>query len=145
MTAAMGAGAVVGGLFVAAAVAPAPVRSSPRLGFGLAILLAAAARTAARARGPASSGPRAWLLAMGNSTLQLAAPPDMRGRVMACGRSPSSAPPRSAARSPVRRRAPRRPPGSCSVASRASSPARPAAILSQRGRAAIGEQRVPQV
>jgi len=85
LTAAMGAGAVIGGLVVAGS-----GRTGTRaviwasLGFGIAILLAAAAPTlpleliAMTIVGAAS----VTFLAVGNSTLQLAARPDMRGRVM---------------------------------------------------------------
>ena len=85
LTAAMGAGAVVGGLVVAGS-----GRTGTRaviiasFGFGIAILLAAAAPTlpleivAMTIVGAAS----VTFLAVGNSTLQLAARPDMRGRVM---------------------------------------------------------------
>ncbi|MDX6560795.1 MAG: hypothetical protein QOD65_609 [Gaiellales bacterium] len=85
LTAAMGAGAVFGGLVVAGS-----GRTGTRaviwasFGFGLAILLAAAAPTlpleiaAMTIVGAAS----VTFLAVGNSTLQLAARPDMRGRVM---------------------------------------------------------------
>jgi MFS family permease len=85
MTAAMGIGAVVGGLVVAGS-----GRTGTRAvilagyGFGIAILLAAAAPSlpielaALTVVGAAS----VTFLAVGNSTLQLAARPDMRGRVM---------------------------------------------------------------
>jgi MFS family permease len=85
LTAAMGAGAVIGGLVVAGS-----GRTGTRaviwasFGFGIAILLAAAAPTlpleliAMTVVGAAS----VTFLAVGNSTLQLAARPDMRGRVM---------------------------------------------------------------
>ena len=85
LTAAMGVGAVVGGLVVAGS-----GRTGTRaviiasFAFGVAILLAAAAPTlpieivAMTIVGAASVS----FLAVGNSTLQLAARPDMRGRVM---------------------------------------------------------------
>jgi MFS family permease len=85
MTAAMGAGAVMGGLVIAGS-----GRTGTRavilasVGFGVAILLAAAAPTlpieliALTVVGAAS----VTFLAVGNSTLQLASRPDMRGRVM---------------------------------------------------------------
>ena len=85
LTAAMGAGAVLGGLIMAGS-----GRTGTRavilasFGFGLAMLLAAAAPTlpaeivAMTVVGAAS----VTFLAVGNSTLQLAARPDMRGRVM---------------------------------------------------------------
>jgi len=85
LTAAMGAGAVVGGLIVAGS-----GRTGTRavitacFGFGVSMLLAAAAPTlplelvAMTIVGAAS----VTVLAVGNSTLQLAARPDMRGRVM---------------------------------------------------------------
>ena len=85
LTAAMGAGAVVGGLIVAGS-GRTGTRAvvSASFGFGVAILLAAAAPTlplelvAMTLVGAAS----VTFLAVGNSTLQLASRPDMRGRVM---------------------------------------------------------------
>jgi len=86
MTAAMGVGAVIGGLWVAG-----HGRTGTRtlvntcVGFGLAILAAALSPTlivayiAMALVGALSIG----FLAKGNSTLQLAADPSMRGRVMA--------------------------------------------------------------
>ena len=85
LTAAMGAGAVIGGLIVAGSGRTgtrAVITAS--FGFGIAILLAAAAPTlqlemvAMTIVGATS----VTLLAVGNSTLQLEARPDMRGRVM---------------------------------------------------------------
>lgn len=86
MTAAMGVGAVIGGLFVAARGATgltALIRSSGV--FGVAILAAALApylwmELAALALVGATS---IGFMARGNSTLQLEAAPSMRGRVMA--------------------------------------------------------------
>ncbi len=86
MTAAMGIGAVLGGLYVAArgrTGVPAMVRSA--VVFGVALLAAALAPylwtelVALAAVGAASIG----VMAKGNSTLQLSADPSMRGRVMA--------------------------------------------------------------
>ena len=86
MTAAMGVGAVVGGLLVAAGAAPACARSSIAAGaFGVVIGLAALAPTlpvelvALALVGCASIS----FMSTGNSTLQLGAAPSMRGRVMA--------------------------------------------------------------
>jgi MFS family permease len=86
MTAAMGVGAIVGGLYAAArgrtGLAPL-VRSSAV--FGVLLALAAVAPTlwleivALAAVGAAS----VTFISKGNSTLQLAAAPQMRGRVMA--------------------------------------------------------------
>ena len=85
LTAAMGAGAVIGGLIVAGSGRTgtrAVIMAS--FGFGVSMLLAAAAPTlplelvAMTIVGAAS----VTVLAIGNSTLQLAARPDMRGRVM---------------------------------------------------------------
>lgn len=86
MTAAMGVGAVIGGLYVAAR-GRTGIRSLIRSSvvFGVVILLAALAPTLAleivalALVGAASVA----LLAKGNSTLQLEAEPGMRGRVMA--------------------------------------------------------------
>ena len=85
MTAAMGIGAVVGGLFIAArgrtglralvlasagfAVAMTLATAAPNLGFELAALALTGAASIA-------------FMSMGNSTLQLGAAPEMRGRVM---------------------------------------------------------------
>jgi MFS family permease len=86
MTAAMGAGAVIGGLYTAArghtGLRPLVLASS---GFGVFVLLAAVApdlpfELAALAFVGASS---VSFIAIGNATLQLAAAPQMRGRVMA--------------------------------------------------------------
>ncbi|HVX43142.1 MAG TPA: MFS transporter [Mycobacteriales bacterium] len=85
MTAAMGVGAVIGGLYVAArgrTGVPALVTSAT--GFGVVMLLAGLAPTlwaeliALALVGGASVG----VMSKGNSTLQLAAAPSMRGRVM---------------------------------------------------------------
>jgi MFS family permease len=85
MTAAMGAGAVVGGLFTAArgrtGLRPLVLAST---GFGVFVLFAAFApnlpfELAALAVVGAAS---VSFIAIGNSTLQLAAEPTMRGRVM---------------------------------------------------------------
>ncbi|MDQ1722375.1 MAG: hypothetical protein QOI26_2109 [Pseudonocardiales bacterium] len=86
MTAAMGLGAVIGGLWVAAR-GRVGIRSlvNSAAGFGVVIAAAAAAPTlplelvALTLVGAASVG----FLAKGNSSLQLAASPSMRGRVMA--------------------------------------------------------------
>jgi MFS family permease len=85
MTAAMGAGAVVGGLIVAGS-GRTGVRAIVRAAtaFGIAILLAAAApdlpfELAALTLVGACS---VTFIAIGNSTLQLSTRPDMRGRVM---------------------------------------------------------------
>lgn len=85
MTAAMGAGAVVGGLYVAARGRTGlRALTTACLAFGIVIALAAAAPTlwveliALALVGGASVG----FLAKGNSTLQLTAAPHMRGRVM---------------------------------------------------------------
>jgi MFS family permease len=86
MTAAMGIGAVIGGLYVAArgrTGVPALVNSA--LVFGIVLLAAALAPNlwteliALALVGAASIG----VMSKGNSTLQLAADPSMRGRVMA--------------------------------------------------------------
>ncbi len=86
MTAAMGGGAVVGGLYVAARGRTGlRALTNSALGFGVVIALAAVAPTlwselvALAFVGAASVG----FLSKGNSTLQLAAEPGMRGRVMA--------------------------------------------------------------
>jgi MFS family permease len=85
MTAAMGVGAAAGGLFVAArgktGLRPLVVAAS---GFGVAMTLAALAPNLAFemvALALAGAGSIAFM-ATGNSTLQLAAAPEMRGRVM---------------------------------------------------------------
>jgi len=86
MTGAMGVGAVVGGLYVAAR-GRTGIRSmvNSSLAFGIALLAAALAPNlpveivALALVGGVSVG----FLAKGNSTLQLAAAPSMRGRVMA--------------------------------------------------------------
>ncbi|WP_375487635.1 MFS transporter [uncultured Jatrophihabitans sp.] len=86
MTAAMGVGAVVGGLYVAARGRTGlRALTVSAAGFGVVIALAAAAPTlwleliALALVGGASVG----FLSKGNSSLQLAAAPGMRGRVMA--------------------------------------------------------------
>jgi MFS family permease len=86
MTAAMGVGAVIGGLYVAAKGRTGlRALSMAALAFGIVIALAAAAPTlglelvALALVGAASVS----FLAKGNSTLQLTAAPQMRGRVMA--------------------------------------------------------------
>ncbi|HVV31050.1 MAG TPA: MFS transporter [Mycobacteriales bacterium] len=86
MTAAMGIGAVVGGLYVAAR---GRTGARPLIGscfaFGVVILLAALAPNLATeliALALVGAGSVAFL-SMGNSTLQLGAAPHMRGRVMA--------------------------------------------------------------
>ena len=86
MTAAMGVGAVIGGLFTAArgrtGVRPMIIASA---GFGVAILVTAVAPVLGLAyvtllfAGWASVS----FIAIGNSTIQLSAAPDMRGRVIA--------------------------------------------------------------
>jgi MFS family permease len=85
MTAAMGVGAVLGGLFVAArgttGLRPLVVSA---LGFGTALALATIAPNLALellALGIAGAGSIAFM-SMGNSTLQLNSAPEMRGRVM---------------------------------------------------------------
>jgi MFS family permease len=85
MTAAMGAGAVLGGLFVAArgkiGLRPLVVAA---LGFGTALAFATIAPNLALellALGVAGAGSIAFM-SMGNSTLQLNSAPEMRGRVM---------------------------------------------------------------
>ncbi len=85
MTAAMGAGAVVGGLFVAARgkTGLRPLVLSA-LGFGTALAFATIAPNLALellALGAAGAGSIAFM-SMGNSTLQLNSAPEMRGRVM---------------------------------------------------------------
>jgi MFS family permease len=85
MTAAMGIGAVIGGLYTAArgrtGIRPLSIAAA---GFGVAIVLASLAPTmplelAALAIAGAGS---VSFMAIGNTTLQLAAAPQMRGRVM---------------------------------------------------------------
>jgi MFS family permease len=85
MTAAMGAGAVIGGLYVAArGRTGVPVLVTSSTCFGVVMLLAAAAPTlwaeliALALVGAASVG----VMSKGNSTLQLSSEPSMRGRVM---------------------------------------------------------------
>jgi MFS family permease len=85
MTAAMGAGAVLGGLFVAArgkiGLRPLVVAA---LGFGIALAFATIAPDLPLellALGVAGAGSIAFM-SMGNSTLQLNSAPEMRGRVM---------------------------------------------------------------
>jgi MFS family permease len=85
MTAAIGVGAVIGGLFVAArgktGLHPLTIAA---LGFGAALVLATIAPTLPLellALGLAGAGSIAFM-SMGNSTLQLNAAPEMRGRVM---------------------------------------------------------------
>jgi MFS family permease len=85
MTAAMGAGAVIGGLFVAARgkTGLRPLALSA-LGFGTALAFATIAPNLVLellALGVAGAGSIAFM-SMGNSTLQLNAAPEMRGRVM---------------------------------------------------------------
>ena len=85
MTAAMGAGAVIGGLFVAARgkTGLRPLVLSA-LGFGTALAFASVAPNLVLellALGVAGAGSIAFM-SMGNSTLQLNAAPEMRGRVM---------------------------------------------------------------
>ncbi|HEX3979349.1 MAG TPA: MFS transporter [Solirubrobacteraceae bacterium] len=85
MTAAMGAGAVLGGLFVAARgkTGLRPLVLSA-LGFGTALAFATIAPNLALellALGVAGAGSIAFM-SMGNSTLQLNSAPEMRGRVM---------------------------------------------------------------
>jgi MFS family permease len=85
MTAAMGAGAVLGGLFVAARgkTGLRPLVLSA-LGFAAALALATVAPNLALeliALGIAGAGSIAFM-SMGNSTLQLNSAPEMRGRVM---------------------------------------------------------------
>ena len=85
MTAAMGVGAVIGGLFVAARgkTGLRPLVLSA-LGFGTALAFATIAPNLPLellALGVAGAGSIAFM-SMGNSTLQLNAAPDMRGRVM---------------------------------------------------------------
>ena len=85
MTAAMGAGAVLGGLFVAArgktGLRPLVIAA---LGFGTALAFATVAPNLALelvALGVAGAGSIAFM-SMGNATLQLNSAPEMRGRVM---------------------------------------------------------------
>jgi MFS family permease len=85
MTAAIGAGAVIGGLFVAARgkTGLRPLVLSA-LGFGTALAFATVAPNLGLellALGVAGAGSIAFM-SMGNSTLQLNAAPEMRGRVM---------------------------------------------------------------
>jgi MFS family permease len=85
MTAALGVGAVIGGLFVAArgTTGLRPLVLSA-LGFGTALAFATIAPNLVLellALGVAGAGSIAFM-SMGNSTLQLNAAPDMRGRVM---------------------------------------------------------------
>jgi MFS family permease len=85
MTASMGIGAVIGGLFVAARgqIGLRPLVLSA-LGFGTALVFATIAPNLALellALGFAGAGSIAFM-SMGNSTLQLNAAPEMRGRVM---------------------------------------------------------------
>ncbi|HEY6525495.1 MAG TPA: MFS transporter [Solirubrobacteraceae bacterium] len=85
MTAALGVGAVIGGLFVAArgTTGLRPLVLSA-LGFGTALAFATIAPNLPLellALGVAGAGSIAFM-SMGNSTLQLNAAPDMRGRVM---------------------------------------------------------------
>ena len=85
LTAAMGAGAVIGGLIVAGSGRTgtrAVIMAS--FGFGASMLLAAAAPTLPLELVAMTivGGASVTVLAIGNSTLQLAARPDMRGRVM---------------------------------------------------------------
>jgi MFS family permease len=150
LTAAMGAGAVIGGLVVAGS-GRTGTRAviSASLGLGVAILLAAAAPTlplelaAMTIVGAAS----VTFLSVGNSTLQLAARPDMRGRVMSLwavaflGTTPIGGPIAGYVAENAGGRAGLLLGGvSCIVAG-----ATAASILSQRGRAAIGRHRVRQV
>jgi MFS family permease len=150
LTAAMGAGAVIGGLVVAGS-GRTGTRAviSASLGLGVAILLAAAAPTlplelaAMTIVGAAS----VTFLSVGNSTLQLAARPDMRGRVMSLwavaflGTTPIGGPIAGYVAENAGGRAGLLLGGvSCIVAG-----ATAASILSQRGRAAIGRHRLRQV
>jgi MFS family permease len=145
----MGFGAVVGGLVVAGS-----GRTGTRAvigasyAFGIAILLAAAAPTlplelaALTIVGAAS----VTFLAVGNSTLQLAARPDMRGRIMSLwavaflGTTPIGGPIAGYVSENAGGRA-----GlamgafACILAAAAGS-----AVLSQRGRSALGRLRVHQ-
>ena len=149
MTAAMGIGAVVGGLVVAGS-----GRTGTRAviiagyGFGIAILLAAAAPSlplelaALTVVGAAS----VTFLAVGNSTLQLAARPDMRGRVMSLwavaflGTTPLGGPIAGYVSETAGGRAGLLMGGvACILAAAAGS-----AILSPRGRSALGRVRVRQ-
>jgi MFS family permease len=149
LTAAMGIGAVVGGLVVAGS-GRTGTRAviSASLGFGVAILLAAAAPTlplelaAMTIVGAAS----VTFLAVGNSTLQLAARPDMRGRVMSLwavaflGTTPLGGPIAGYVSENAGGRAGLLLGGvSCIVAG-----ATAAGILSSRGQAALGRQSVRQ-
>ena len=102
MTAAMGVGAVVGGLMVAArgktGLRPLVLAA---FGFGVTMALATLAPSlplelAALAF---AGGASISFMSTGNSTLQLTAAPEMRGRVMSSGSSRSRARHRSAARS----------------------------------------------
>jgi MFS family permease len=150
LTAAMGAGAVIGGLVVAGS-GRTGTRAviSASLGLGVAILLAAAAPTlplelaAMTIVGAAS----VTFLSVGNSTLQLAARPDMRGRVMSLwavaflGTTPIGGPIAGYVAENAGGRAGLLLGGvSCIVAG-----ATAASILSQRGRAVIGRHRLRQV
>jgi MFS family permease len=86
LTSAMGAGAIVGGLLVAGrgATGLRPLTSAAAM-FGTAVLITAAAPTpiVAAAALVVVGGTSIAFLATGNSTLQLAADPRFRGRVMA--------------------------------------------------------------
>jgi MFS family permease len=149
MTAAMGIGAVVGGLVVAGS-GRTGTRAVIMSGyaFGIAILLAAAAPSlpielvALTVVGAAS----VTFLAVGNSTLQLAARPEMRGRVMSLwavaflGTTPIGGPIAGYVSENAGGRAGLVLGGlACIVAAAAGS-----AILSPSGRAALGRLRVRQ-
>jgi MFS family permease len=86
MTAAMGLGAVAGGLFTASRTPGSPPRlARAALGFGLAVLLTSLAPTVPLAlAGLVAVGFFSIsFTSVGNATLQLASAPEMRGRVMA--------------------------------------------------------------
>jgi MFS family permease len=150
LTAAMGAGAVVGGLVVAGS-GRTGTRAVVLAGFafGFAILLAAAAPTlpveivAMGVVGAAS----VTFLAVGNSTLQLEARPDMRGRVMSLwavaflGTTPIGGPIAGYVAESAGGRAGLLMGGvACLLASGAA-----AAFVSQRGRAMLGRHSLRQV
>jgi MFS family permease len=86
MSSLMGAGAVVGGLVTASTRKTSPTKlASTAIVFGVTILLVAAAPTlpVALAAITVMGATSITFLALGNTTLQLVAPPEMRGRVMA--------------------------------------------------------------
>jgi MFS family permease len=149
LTASMGIGAVIGGLVVAGS-GRTGTRAviSASFAFGVAILLAAAAPTlplelvAMTIVGAAS----VTFLAVGNSTLQLAARPDMRGRVMSLwavaflGTTPLGGPIAGYVSENAGGRAGLLMGGvSCIVAGAVA-----ASILSERGRAALGRHSIRQ-